>query len=92
MLDQQVGHRVKSKKILVNNLQVTFVTRFVWNLVRMLVLTVSRPSSNMTIIVYTSKANAFKFGPLVQLSLWNWTLPFYNFKLDPLTFFYILKV
>ena len=82
-LNQQVGHQVKSQKSLVNNLQATFVTGILLILVRMFVLTVSRQSSNMnhegltnqvksqTIIVYTSKAKAFKFEPLVQLSLWN---------------------
>ena len=67
----------------------------------MFVLTVSMPrvmkgkqtrSNLKTIIVYTSKAKAFKFGPLVQLSWWNWTLIFYNIKVDPLTYFYILKL
>jgi len=49
-------------------------------------------SSLTTIIVYTSKVNAFKFGPLVQLSLRNWSLTIYNIKFDPLTYIYILKL
>jgi len=47
MWGQTLGHQVKSEEIIVYTLEARFATRFRWNLVRMCVLTISRPSSNM---------------------------------------------
>ena len=47
MLDKEEGHQVKSYKILVYTLDARFVTIFLLNLVRIFVLTISRPSSNL---------------------------------------------
>jgi len=52
----------------------------------------TRSNLGQLLCILVSKAKAFKFGPLVHLSLWNWTLTFYNIKLDPLINFYILKL
>jgi len=44
---QKLGHQVKSLEILVYTIEATFATRFWWNLIRMFVLAISRPSSNL---------------------------------------------
>ena len=47
MSGQKLGHQFKYEEILVYTLDVTFATWFWWYFVRMFVLTISRPSSNM---------------------------------------------
>ena len=47
IMDQKLGHRVKSQKHLVQALEARFLVQYSWNLVRMVVSTKSRTSLKM---------------------------------------------
>jgi len=66
MLGQKQSHQVKSSKILVYTLEARFTTRFWWNFIKMFVLAISRPISNMGNVWLTSRSQ----GQILEKNLY----------------------
>ena len=78
---QKLGHQVKSVEILVYTVEVTFATWFWWNLVRMFVFTISRPSLNMGHVGSKTRSP----GPGCQLVLLFPTFSYFSYFLAHLS-------
>jgi len=84
MSGQKLGHQVKSYEILAYTQEATFATGFWWNLVRVFVLTISRPISNMGHVGSKTRSP----GKI----LWNACLHFIGHICDPFWWHFVKMI